>query len=82
MNIFHFLRLCLITENFERKCKKKKKKLGKEKYKKIKNKFKFNKLFLYVSSNSFHLFLSIITILNNFKIHKILIIFNFLLYFS
>ena len=42
----------------------------KKKYKKIKNRFKANKLFLYVSSNSFHLFSFIMQRLNNFKIYK------------
>ena len=37
---------------------------------KIKNGFEFNKLFLYFSLNSFYLFLSIITRLNNLKIYK------------
>ena len=45
---------------------------------KIKNKFKFNKLFLYVSLNSFHLFFFLITILNNLKTYKILINFNYI----
>ena len=38
--------------------------------KKIKNRFKANKLFLYVSSNSFYLFSFIMQRLNNFKIYK------------
>ena len=49
------------------------KKERKQKGKKIrdkKNKFKFNKLFLYISSNSFYLFFSIIVRLNNLKIYK------------
>ena len=60
---------------FEEKCE--------EKWKKIKNRFKFDKLFLYVFSNLFYLFLSTITRLNNLKyinFKLILIIFNFLLY--
>ena len=32
--------------------------------------FKFNKLFLYISSHSFYLFISIIVRLNNLKIYK------------
>ena len=35
-----------------------------------KKRFKFNKLFLYVFSNAFYLFLSIVTRLNYLKIHK------------
>ena len=38
--------------------------------KKKKNRFEFNKLFLYVFFNSFYLFLSIITRLNNSKMYK------------
>ena len=38
--------------------------------KKIKNRFEFNKLFLYVFLNSFYLFFSIITRLNNSKMYK------------
>ena len=56
-----------------------KKKIERKKIKEYKNKFKFNKLFLYVFSNSFYLFLSTIIRLNtlkyiNFKL--ILIIFK------
>ena len=40
--------------------------------------FKSNKLFLYISSNSFYLFLSIITRLNNLKIYKFQINFNYI----
>ena len=50
-----------------------KKNWGKKEEKKIekkKKKFKFNKLFLYISLNSFYLFFSIIIRLNNLKIYK------------
>ena len=40
--------------------------------------FKSNKLFLYISSNSFYLFLSIITRLNNLNIYKFQINFNYI----
>ena len=46
---------------------------------KIKNRFKFNKLILYVYTNSFYLFLSIIPGLKNIKICKILRNFNYIL---
>ena len=49
--------------------------------KKIKNMFKVNRLFLDVSSNSFNLFLSIIKRLNDLKIHKLLINFNYFVFF-
>ena len=53
-----------VPGKFEGKCKKKKieKKSGRKekKWRKIKNRFKINKLFLYISSNSFHLISSII----------------------
>ena len=45
-----------------------------------KNKFKFNKLFLYNSLNSFYLFYFIITKLNNLKVHIFLINFNYILF--
>ena len=54
-------RLCLVAEKFKG-CEGKKserKSASKEKVKE-KKKFKLNKLFLYVSSNSFYLFLTII----------------------
>ena len=47
-----------------------------EKYKERKNGFKINKLFVYTSPNSFHLFSSILWGLNNFKIYKFLDNFN------
>ena len=47
---------------------------------KIKNRFKLNELILYIYSNSFCLFFSIIQGLKNLKKCKILIIFNLLLY--
>ena len=47
-------RLCLVSENLRENMREK------EKWKKIKNRFKINKLFLYVYSNSFHLVSSII----------------------
>ena len=53
------------SEKFKEKCKKKKK-IEKNKIKKIKNKFKINKLFLYITPSSYHLFNSLIWILNNF----------------
>ena len=37
---------------------------------KEKKKFKFNNLFLYISQNSFYLFISFIIRLNNFKIYE------------
>ena len=50
--------------------------------KKIENRFQLNKLILYDDySNSVDLFLFIIKRLRNLKICKILIIFDFLLYF-
>ena len=55
-----------------------------KKRKKIKeneNWFKFNKLFLYVSSNLFYLFFSIIERLNNLKIYKFQINFNYILFY-
>ena len=64
---------------FEGKYEKKKierKSKGKENVKKNKNKFKVNKLFLYLTSNSFYFFNSIIKRLNNFKILKFLTVFN------
>ena len=42
-------------ENSEEE-KKERRKEGKKKWRKIENKFKINKLFLYVSLNSFHFF--------------------------
>ena len=51
--------LCLVFKKFEGKCKGKKIKRESEK-KKIKNRFKINKLFLYVFSNSFYLISCII----------------------
>ena len=59
-------RLCLLIENFEVK-KIEKKNITQ----KIKNRFKINKLFLKV-------ILFIFLILNNFKMNKILIIFNYI----
>ena len=50
----------------------------KEKKSEKKNRFEVNKLFLNASSNSFHLFFFIISRLNNFKIHKFLINFNYI----
>ena len=53
------LRLCSVLRKFDRKFKEKKiqqKSRRKEKMKENKNWFKVNKLFLYVTSNSFHLF--------------------------
>ena len=44
--------------------------------------FKHNKLIIYVYSNSFHLFISIIEGLRNLKICKILIIFDLFFIFS
>ena len=44
----------------------------------MKNKFKINKLFLYL--NSFYLFSFIIQKLNNLKIHKFLINFIYILF--
>ena len=60
MNVF--FRLCLVPGKFEEKWKGKKiEKKSKRKEKvKEKKRFKFNKLFLYISSNSFYLFLSLI----------------------
>ena len=37
---------------------------------KVKNKFKVNKLFLYITSNIFHRFNSFVYGLNNLKIYK------------
>ena len=48
--------------------------------KKIKNKFKFNKLFLYIFWYTFYLFLFIIAKLNNLKIYKFYINFNYILF--
>ena len=64
---------------FEGKYEKKKierKSKRKENVKKNKNKFKVNKLFLYLTSNSFYFFNYIIKRLNNFKILKFLTVFN------
>ena len=49
---------------------------------KIKNKFKSNKLFLYITSNFFHGFNSSIYRLKIYKFLIILIIFKLLSYFS
>ena len=53
----------MVPEKFEGKYKEKKNKeeeLKEKKLKKIKNRFKIKKLFLYISSNSFHFISSII----------------------
>ena len=50
---------------------------GKEN-KKWKKKFKVNKLFLNITLNLFHLFSHIILRLNNFKMYKFLIDFNYI----
>ena len=66
----------MIPKKFKGKCEEKKK------IKENENWFKFNKLFLYVSSNLFYLFFSIIERLNNLKIYKFQINFNYIwLYF-
>ena len=44
------LKLCLVSEKYEGK------KIERKKWKERKNRFKINKLFLYVISNSLHLF--------------------------
>ena len=55
---------------------------GKKNWRKIKNKFKLNKLILYVYLNSFYLFLSIIIQeLRNFKICKNLRNFDYILFY-
>ena len=64
-----FFRLCLVSRKYEGKHEGKKIE-KKKKVKENKNKFKFNKLFLYISLNSFYLFFSIIIRLNNLKIYK------------
>ena len=53
------------------------KKIGRKSGKK-KKKIKSNKLFLYVSLNSFNLFFSILLRLNNFKLHIFLTNFNYI----
>ena len=45
---------------------------------KIKNKFKVNKLFVYIFLNSFYLFFFMVQGLDNFKICKISINFNYI----
>ena len=57
-------------ENREKKIK------GNKKWRKIKNKFKINKWFLYIISNLFYLFF----LWNNFKIYKFFINFNYILF--
>ena len=69
---FPSLRLCLVVGNFEGKCKGKKIKSEKKKG------FKVNKLFLNITLNLFHLFSYIILRLNNFKMYKFLINFNYI----
>ena len=53
--------LCLVPKKFEEKCKGKKIEEKSRRKKRVKennkNRFKVNKLFLYTTSNSFHLFL-------------------------
>ena len=66
------------SEKFKEKCegnKIKRKSRGKKKTKEIKNKFKVNKLFLYITLNFFHRFNSFIYGLNNLKIITFLKIF-------
>ena len=58
----------MVPEKFEEKCEGNK--IEKKNRKKIKNEFKFNKLFLYISSKSFYLSFSIIVRLNNLKIYQ------------
>ena len=58
--LVRLLKLCLVPGNFERKLKKKKKQRRNVEERKnernIKNKFKANKYFLYIPSNSLHFF--------------------------
>ena len=54
------LRLCLELEKYENREEKGEEKGKKRKFWKIKIRFKLNKLIIYVYSNSFDLFLSII----------------------
>ena len=72
--ITYIFTLCLIPKKFEGKCEGKKikrKNVRKEKIEENKkNIFKIKKLFVYVSSNSFHLFSLITLRLNNFKFIK------------
>ena len=61
--------LCLVLKKFEEKINRRKKK-----------KFKVNKLFLYISSNSYTLFFYSIKNLNNLKLYKILTNLNYILF--
>ena len=63
--------LILVSRDFG-----KKKVKGNKKGRKIKNKFKINKWFLYIISNLFYLFF----LWNNFKIYKFFINFNYILF--
>ena len=58
----------MVPKKFERKYEGKK--IENKNIRKIKNKFKVNKLFLYITSNFFHRFNSSIYELNNLKIYK------------
>ena len=53
---------------------------GNKIWRKIKNRFKLKKLILYVYSNSFYLFISIIQGLRNLKIYKVLMNFDYILF--
>ena len=72
------LRLCLVTKKIEGKRLKERRK--KENVRKIKIRFKVNKLFLYAISNSFHIFFSLLCKDYNFKMHKFLNNFNYILF--
>ena len=70
-SFFYFLNfLCFVW--FSEKCEKR------ETKRKVKNRFKVNKLFLYIIYNYFTFFNSLIWILNNLKMYKILINFNYI----
>ena len=71
----------MVLGKVEGKCEGKKIEKKNKRKEKVKIFFlKFNKLFLYVSSNSFYLFFSIITRLNNLNIYKFKINFNHILF--
>ena len=69
-------RECLVARKFEGKYGERKEREKEKKNKK--NRLENNKLFLYISLKLFNLFFSIVLRLNNFKLHKFLINFNFI----
>ena len=68
----------MVTKKIEGKRLKERRK--KENVRKIKIRFKVNKLFLYAISNSFHIFFSLLCKDYNFKMHKFLNNFNYILF--